>query len=54
MHPVSVRLGHVDLRTTSLSAAARPNPIDEIADVLLDGRQQAARRAGEPMSLARR
>jgi hypothetical protein len=53
VHPVSVRLGHVYLRTTSLYAAARPEPIDEIADVL-DGRQHAARRAGEAISLARR
>ena len=39
------RLGHADLRTTARYAAARPERIDEIADVL-DRRHQAARRAG--------
>ena len=45
VHTVSVRLGHVDLRTTARYAAPRPEQIDEIADVL-DRRHQAARRAG--------
>jgi integrase/recombinase XerD len=45
VHTVSVRLGHVDLRTTARYAATRPEQIDEIADVL-DRRHQAARRAG--------
>jgi integrase len=45
VHEVSARLGHVDLRTTARYAAARPERIDEIADVL-DRRHQAARRAG--------
>jgi integrase len=48
MHTVSARLGHVDLRTTARYAAARPEQIDDIADVL-DRRHQAARRAGEAM-----
>jgi integrase len=46
VHEVSARLGHVDLRTTARYAAARPERVDEIADVL-DRRHQAARRAGE-------
>ena len=45
VHEVSVRLGHVDLRTTARYAVARPERTDEIADVL-DRRHQAARRAG--------
>ncbi len=45
VHEVSARLGHVDLRTTARYAAARPERIDEIAEVL-DRRHQAARRAG--------
>jgi len=48
VHTVSARLGHVDLRTTARYAAARPEQIDDIADVL-DRRHQAARRAGETM-----
>jgi site-specific recombinase XerC len=46
VHTVSARLGHVDLRTTARYAAARPEQIDDIADVL-DRRHQFARRAGE-------
>ena len=42
------RLGHVDLRTTARYAAARPEQIDNIADVP-DRRHHAARRAGEAM-----
>jgi len=45
VHTVSARLGHVDLRTTARYAAARPEQIDDVADVL-DRRHQAARRAG--------
>ena len=45
VHEVSARLGHVDLRTTARYAAARPERVDSIADVL-DRRHQAARRAG--------
>ncbi|MGA2014879.1 MAG: tyrosine-type recombinase/integrase [Solirubrobacteraceae bacterium] len=45
VHTVSARLGHVDLRTTARYAAARPEQIDDIADVL-DRRHQAVRRAG--------
>lgn len=45
VHEVSARLGHVDLRTTARYAAARPERVDEIAEVL-DRRHQAARRAG--------
>jgi hypothetical protein len=45
VHEVSVRLGHVDLRTTVRYAAPRPERVDEIAEVL-DRRHQAARRAG--------
>ena len=45
VHEVSARLGHVDLRTTARYAAARPERIDDIADVL-DRHHQAARRAG--------
>jgi integrase len=48
VHTVSPRLGHVDLRTTARYAAARPEQIDEVADVL-DRRHQAARRAGGAM-----
>jgi integrase len=48
VHTVSARLGHVDLRTTARYAAARPEQIDEVADVL-DRRHQAARRAGGAM-----
>jgi integrase len=48
VHTVSARLGHVDLRTTARYAAARPEQIDDIADVL-DRRHQAAHRAGEAM-----
>ena len=47
VHEVSARLGHVDLRTTARYAAARPERVDEIADVL-DRRHQADRRAGRP------
>lgn len=45
MHEMSIRLGHVDLRTTARYAAPRPERVDEIADVL-DRRHQATRRAG--------
>jgi len=45
VHIVSVRLGHVDLRTTARYAALRPEQIDDVADVL-DRRHQAARRGG--------
>jgi integrase/recombinase XerC len=45
VHTVSARLGHVDLRTTARYSAARPEQIDDIADVL-DRRHQAARRSG--------
>jgi hypothetical protein len=45
VHTVSARLGRVDLRTTARYAAARPEQIDDIADVL-DRRHQVARRAG--------
>jgi integrase len=41
VHTVSARLGHVDLRTTARYAAARPEQIDDIADIL-DRRHQAA------------
>jgi len=45
VHEVSARLGHVDLRTTARYAAARPERVDEVADVL-DRRHQVARRGG--------
>jgi integrase len=45
VHEVSARLGHVDLRTTARYAAARPERVDDIAEVL-DRRHQTARRAG--------
>jgi integrase/recombinase XerD len=45
VHTVSARLGHVDLRTTARYPAARPEQIDDIAEVL-DRRRQTARRAG--------
>ncbi len=34
VHTVSAPLGHVDLRTTVRYAAARPEQIDDVADVL--------------------
>jgi integrase len=43
VHVVSARLGHVDLRTTARYAAARPERVDDIADIL-DRHWQAARR----------
>lgn len=45
IHEVSARLGHVDLRTTARYAAARPEHVDSIADVL-DRQEQKRRRAG--------
>jgi len=45
VHEVSARLGHVDLRTTARYAAARPERIDDIADVL-DRHHQQGRRNG--------
>ena len=48
VHEGSARLGddgHVERRTTARYAAARPEQVDSIADVL-DRRHQAARRAG--------
>ncbi len=45
VHEVSARLGHADLRTTARYTAARPERIEEIAEVL-DRSHQAARRAG--------
>jgi integrase len=45
VHEVSARLGHADLRTTARYTAARPERVEEIAEVL-DRCHQAARRAG--------
>ncbi len=45
VHEVSARLGHADLRTTACYTAARPERVEEIAEVL-DRQHQAARRAG--------
>lgn len=44
-HEVSARLGHADLRTTARYTAARPERIEEVAEVL-DREHQVARRAG--------
>lgn len=43
IHVVKDRLGHADLRTTSVYAASRPESIDDVAD-LLDRHDQAQRR----------